>query len=119
MNLESTLQIFSFDGKEAGVYLAALELGTASIYELSQKTSLKRPTTYLVVDGLRRKGVLSLSKIRNKTYFTPLPPKKLFKKWENNLNQLNFALHELENRQKNSKSKPFVQFFRALMASRL
>jgi HTH-type transcriptional regulator, sugar sensing transcriptional regulator len=44
---------------EAKVYLAALELGETSIYRLAKKSGVKRTTTYLAVENLKEKGLMS------------------------------------------------------------
>lgn len=44
---------------EAKVYLAALELGETSVYRLAKKSGVKRTTTYLAVESLKEKGLMS------------------------------------------------------------
>lgn len=114
MTLEILLTTFGLDEKEARVYLASLELGTASVYEIAIKTGYKRPTTYLIVDELLKKGLVSLYKLKNKTYYTPLPPKKLFKRWESRLKQLENSLPELSKLESKSVFRPSVQFYEGI-----
>lgn len=45
--------------KEASVYLALLELGKGTVVEIARKANLKRPTTYLVVDELKKRGLVT------------------------------------------------------------
>lgn len=44
MNIAPILQSIGLTEKEAKVYAAILELGTATILKISQKAELKRPT---------------------------------------------------------------------------
>lgn len=111
MQLEQLLQLFGLEEKEARVYLTFLHLGTSSVYEVAIKSELKRPTVYLIVEELSKKGLVTLTKEGNKTYYTPLPPKKLFKRWQNNVEKLGNQLPALEDLSSGSETKPFVQFF--------
>jgi sugar-specific transcriptional regulator TrmB len=45
--------------KEALVYLALLELGEGTVIEVARKANIKRPTAYLVVEELQKKGMVS------------------------------------------------------------
>lgn len=111
MKNQQILTLFGLSEKEAQVYLTSLELGTASVYELANKSGLKRPTTYVVINELMQKGLVSLYKLKNKTYYTPLPVKKLLQRFQKQMNQLQSALPQLEKLETNSKSRPFVQFY--------
>ena len=53
------LEILGLSDKEARVYLALLELGTASAQTVSTKSYIKKPTTYLALEELRKKGLLT------------------------------------------------------------
>lgn len=46
--------------RQAVVYVRALELGIFSVSDLARKTELKRPTCYLVLDELSKKGLVSI-----------------------------------------------------------
>lgn len=62
---------------EAKVYLAALELGETNISRLAKKSGIKRTTTYLVVDALKEKGLISSARKGNKTKFYAEDPRKI------------------------------------------
>ena len=44
--------------KEAAVYNAALELGPTTALHIARKTGLKRPTVYVILDHLKKKGLV-------------------------------------------------------------
>ncbi len=44
---------------EAKVYLALLELGSATAEEIAKKADVKRPTTYVQLEGLRQMGLVT------------------------------------------------------------
>ena len=56
----TNLQKLGLTDKEALVYRASLELGKFSVIQISRKTSLKRPTCYLILDSLLKKGLVSI-----------------------------------------------------------
>ena len=79
--------------KQAGVYLAGVELGEASIQTLAAHAGIKRPTVYEVMEGLEQRGlfsevthgkrrrflaenpeqVLAILKVREKSFVEALP----------------------------------------------
>lgn len=44
--------------KEARTYMAMLRVGEASASEISKESGIKRPTTYLILEDLRKKGLV-------------------------------------------------------------
>jgi predicted transcriptional regulator len=60
MEIVDVLKTAGLDEKEAQVYLGLLELGTASVQLIASKAGLKRPTTYLILDSLQAKGMVSI-----------------------------------------------------------
>lgn len=57
------------DAKEAAVYVSTLSLESATAYRIAEESGLKRPTVYVVLEELRRKGLVLK---------TPHPKKALF-----------------------------------------
>ena len=57
--LKSILQKIGLSDKDAEVYLACLELGTQPASVIARKAGLKRPTTYLILEGLLKRGLVS------------------------------------------------------------
>ncbi|MEI6144344.1 MAG: helix-turn-helix domain-containing protein [Candidatus Berkelbacteria bacterium] len=54
-----TLQQFGLSAKEAAVYLALLELGSASVSEVAQKAKINRTTAYDILEYLITYGLVS------------------------------------------------------------
>lgn len=69
MQIEEALRVLGLEAKEALIYMSLLELGQASGYAIAERSGLKRPTVYVVLDSLRRKGL---------TLKVPHPKKQLF-----------------------------------------
>ena len=45
--------------KEAAVYLASLELGPAPVQDISHKAKVNRATTYVMIESLMGRGLIS------------------------------------------------------------
>ncbi|MBI2109036.1 MAG: hypothetical protein HYT93_02530 [Parcubacteria group bacterium] len=71
------LQEFGLSENEARVYLASLEIGKATAEEISKHAGVKRPTTYVQIESLMQKGLLSSFDEGKKTYFAAESPEHL------------------------------------------
>ncbi len=60
--------------KEAKVYAAMLELGPSSVLEISARTGVNRPTTYVQIESLRRMGLVSTQTKGKKQLFQAEAP---------------------------------------------
>jgi hypothetical protein len=77
MHNEELLQKLGLGEKEAKVYLVLLSLGSASVASISNKSGLKRPNTYLVLDELRKKGLVRKLPRAKKQLFIANSPDEL------------------------------------------
>jgi sugar-specific transcriptional regulator TrmB len=59
MEMDKVLATIGLNDKEAKVYLAILQLGTASVPRISERAGTKRPTTYLILEDLRKKRLVT------------------------------------------------------------
>ena len=75
--LEKKLKKLGLSEKESKVYLAALELGTSTVQELAKKSGVNRATTYIQVESLRKRGLMSLVDNANKTLFVAERPQRI------------------------------------------
>ncbi|HAT74239.1 MAG: Transcriptional regulator, TrmB [Candidatus Moranbacteria bacterium GW2011_GWF2_36_839] len=96
---------------EAKVYLAALELGEASVYRIAKKSGVKRTTTYLAVENLKEKGLIS-SYLRDSTaVFYAENPKKLLDILDDKKRALSRILPELLAFTNLIDKKPKIRYF--------
>lgn len=58
-DLVQLLESAGFTEKEAGVYLALLELGQGTVTEIAKITKLKRSIIYVILEGLIKRGYAS------------------------------------------------------------
>lgn len=113
-NLETPLKNLGFNEKEAKVYLALLELGPSAVREISLKSGLKKPTTYVILDELLQKeAVLFLPGAKKKLY-SAKDPDSLFEAAKLRLNQAFYDLPILKNLGKKGNRKAIVTYYEGL-----
>lgn len=111
MNLERALQQFGLTEKQARVYLATLELGSAPVNWIAKKASIPRPTCYDILDSLKMSGIAS-SFVKKKTrYYSVEEPKKIIQLAQQRADALKEVLPQLEARYGLAREQPKVRFF--------
>lgn len=63
--------------KEAAVYLAALELGPAPVQDIARKSQVNRATTYVMINLLSGRGLMSTFVKGKKRYYSAETPDRL------------------------------------------
>lgn len=74
---ETILSNIGLSDKEAKVYLALLALGKANAYQVAVKSGLKKPTSYMILEELQKKGFVSLIPREKKRNYLPISPELL------------------------------------------
>lgn len=82
MIIDKKIQELGLTDKEAKVYVALLELGQATAQQLSIKSGINRATTYVMLDTLQSRGVVSTIEKEKKTFFMIEDPFALIKSLE-------------------------------------
>ncbi len=77
--MRNILKQLNFSDKEIDIYLAALAMDSAPISDLAKKAGIKRPTAYVILEKLKEKGLVALSKKKGKQIFISESPEKLLK----------------------------------------
>lgn len=96
---------------EAKVYLAALELGETSVYRLAKKSGVKRTTTYLAVENLKEKGLMSSYESNGVAVCYAENPKKLVESIEHRKRDIERILPELLAFTNLIDKKPKIRYF--------
>jgi sugar-specific transcriptional regulator TrmB len=106
------------NSQQTRVYTAALELGTDTVAHIAAKSGLPRSTTYLIIEELIKKGLLSTTKLNHKPLISAGSPTKLLELIKNNqaeltesFDNLNRILPALEAINNNRPDKPAVAFY--------
>ncbi len=111
MNTTKTLQEFGLTQKQARIYLATLELGSAPVNAIAKKAEIPRPTCYDVLESLTNQGIAS-SYIKKKTrYYSVEEPKKIVELAQQRANTLKETLPQLEALYGHARERPQVRFF--------
>jgi len=112
------LQNLGLSDKEASVYLAALELGTDTVQRIAAKAKVKRVTTYVVLETLMKKGLVSKVEKEKKTFYVAEEPERLGRFLDALIKELNFKKNNLAPLLKQlslidnvKTNKPIVRFF--------
>ncbi len=102
-----TLEKIGLSEKEAKVYLAALELGPATVQTIATRAHVARPTTYVILEELGKKGLMSMTDKPYRALFSAEPPQQLLKYLE---------LQELELKDKRHEAEAILQDLDAVFA---
>lgn len=96
MEILKALQTFGLSEKEAKVYLAGLELGTATASDISIKSNQPRTLVYDLLEKLIELGLTSYAIQNSKKHFTMANPNELSKILEEKQNIIQETLPDLE-----------------------
>lgn len=91
------LQKLGLNEKESRVYLALLNLGQSSAHSVARISGLKRPTTYVILEDLRARGLVLKMPGSKKQMFSARSPEELVHDMKKNLADAEYALPELMN----------------------
>lgn len=108
--IERVLEQSGLSEKEVKVYLALLELGSASVQVIARKADVKRPTAYLVLDELEQRGLVSIIP-QKKALYTAESPERLVRDLHKRQETVKRFLPDLLALYNAKKDKPKVQLF--------
>lgn len=111
MKKEDILETIGLKDKEAKVYLACLEMGQETAFNIAKRSKVKRSTVYFVLEKLVQKGFASLKQTPKASYYSVISPTKLLLKVESHKDALEKVLPELETIFRNQSHKPKVEIY--------
>lgn len=121
MVFHTELKRLGLKDKEAAVYVACLELGPSPVQQISRKAKVVRATTYVVLESLLERGLVTQYKEGKKTLFSAEPPRQLLRLLEKQEEVITEKKHELEQLlpelqaiMKTKSERPFVRYFDGL-----
>lgn len=119
--MKTIFQKLGFTKKEAKVYLAALELGSSSVQNIGKKAEVNRVTTYVILNTLAKKGLITSFEKGKKRYFSAENPEQLLKilnkeeiEIKEKKEQLKEVFPEIQAIYNFHDGKPKVRFFEGL-----
>jgi sugar-specific transcriptional regulator TrmB len=96
MEFETELKKMGLTDKEAAVYVSCLMVGSSPVQQIARKAKVVRATTYVILDSLMQKGLVTTFKKGKKTLFSPEPPNQLMRLLEKQREDLKEKEEELE-----------------------
>lgn len=116
--LIKNLMDFGLGEKEAEVYLALLELELGSVGEIAKATNINRSSIYVVLEALKKKGLVSMSDDKKVQRYVAISPEALFqeakdqaKRAEDIRIKISEIIPKLKALNKGVKPKPKVRVF--------
>lgn len=117
-NLLSWLLSTGLDEQRAALYLAALSRGEATAGELAKDLTMGRTAMYDNLRVLEERGYIKTIHQGKRKLFVPLHPKELYKRFENQKEQLKDLLPDFLALYANVSNQPSVQVFTGPYAAR-
>lgn len=116
--LANQLKRIGLSDKEARVYLSSLRLGKSPANDIAKQAGVNRATTYVIIESLIEKGLMTSYEQDDKAYFTAESPDhlmSLLKKQEQDIKEkeaeMNKILPELLSMYSMGDNKPKVKFY--------
>ena len=111
MKLDTILQQFGLNPKEVALYLATLELGTASVQKIASKANVVRSTAYEVLEELRGKSLVTTYLKKRVRHYSAEDPNQFVGFVESRVLTLKEALPELNAIAGKTRHRPTVRFY--------
>lgn len=111
-HLIEQLKNLGLSEKEAAIYLALLQLGPSTPYQIAKKADIKRPTAYVIAEELVEKGLIVHVPGESPKKFIARTPDSFFEEAENRMRQAKSVLPELRSLQKGGAiEKPSIMYY--------
>lgn len=114
MNLIEAVKNWGLNEKEAKVYLALLQLGMTTAYNVANKSGLKKPTTYVILEQLQGKGMVRKIPRAKKLLFEAESPQHIWQIVEERMLWAKRALPELLAVKKEKNKKVGVAYYEGI-----
>lgn len=111
MDAQHALQTMGLTEKETAIYLACLELGQEGVAHIARKANVKRPTAYLVLESLQKRGLIHSITKGSRTLYGAEEPTKLSSLVAEKKRALDTILPYLEAINNRREIKPRVRFY--------
>jgi DNA-binding MarR family transcriptional regulator len=113
-NILTYLKDLGLNEKQAEIYLALVEIGRGTAYAIAKHAKVKRPNTYVILEELRKKGlVLKIPHDKNQV-FVAKDPNELFVEQEEKIRIARKILPELLARASRKTNKAVTYLFEGL-----
>jgi HTH-type transcriptional regulator, sugar sensing transcriptional regulator len=114
MDLIQSLKNIGLNEKEAQIYIALLQLGKATPYQVSKHSQIKKPTTYVILEGLIDKGIVEQIPRTKTLQYMATSPEDIFAMAQSKLETAQESLPELKALAKRRKRKVTAKYYEGL-----
>lgn len=115
MDLIESLTKIGLNEKQARVYIALLQTGKATAYSIAKHSTLKKPTTYVILDELIAKGIVKKVPQAKTMHYTAISPEDLFSSYKSRFdNARKEALPELKALSRGREHKVRASYYEGL-----
>jgi len=111
MNLNNALKSIGLNEKQAKVYLACLEFGSASAHQIALRTQIPRTTIYEILDSLIVAGFVNHYLKKKTKFYSAESPDKILSSIQYRTDLFKNALPELNALYHHSPTSPAVRFY--------
>ncbi|WP_276740980.1 TrmB family transcriptional regulator [Victivallis vadensis] len=118
MSCLEQLTRLGLNGRQTNVYIALLQLGTASAIEIAKATRYKHPTVYDVLDVLKERRLVAESFSGGRKLFTAEDPENLLEEENRRRQALDAVLPDLKALYDQQAHRPRVRFYQGEEAYR-
>lgn len=108
---ERQLELLGLTSKEAQLYLAALPLDRFTVADISRKSGIKRPTCYIILDELTKRGLVSIVPQASKKLYKAASPEALVRQAKHALAHAEKLVPALRSLYMESDGIPQVKFY--------
>ena len=114
VKITQVLEGLGLSEHEAGVYVANLTIGSATVLQIARRANIKRTTVYAVMETLKSKGLISLELKGLKQVFVAAPPQILEGLLESRRAAFKSVLPELEKFYNQKGKETTIQYYEGL-----
>lgn len=114
MGISEAVATLGLNDKQTSVYIALLQLGKGSAYSIADKSGLKRPTTYVILEELIEKGLVERIPRVRKQQYRAISPEQAFGALEEKLALAKAKLPELLAMTKGAETKVSAVYFEGM-----
>ena len=119
--IKKELEKLGLSEKESAVYMACLEIGESQVPKIAQHAGTQRPITYVVLESLNKKGLVSMLDKKGKTHYVaenPINLKRLVEKHKAEIYHKEQVVKDvmpgLESIFKMMGDRPVIRFFEGI-----
>lgn len=110
MDKNKILEKLGLTKNESAIYLALLDLGTSTISQISEKTSIHRPLIYKALPSLLEKKLITQTQKLKSVVYGAEPPNRLEAMFDDLKVDFWEALPDLEDTYNSSEKRPKIRF---------